>query len=65
MFVLLSGRDQAYKLYQAQAALPPLVVDFHYKMLEIELQESKPSVDVMRQIYDKAAMQFGQKESGK
>ena len=65
LFVCFSGRDEAYKLYKAQAALPPLVLDFHYKMLELELGESRPNVDVMRQIYDKAAMQFGQLDKGR
>ncbi|EFX76504.1 hypothetical protein DAPPUDRAFT_226035 [Daphnia pulex] len=55
------GRDEARKLYQSQAALPPLVLDFHYKMIQVELNESHPDLEFLRQVYEKAAMYFGQK----
>ena len=60
----MTGRAEAQTMYQSHASLPPLVLDFHFKMLEVELKESHPNLEFLRQVYENAAMQFGQKNSG-
>ena len=63
--ILFAGRDEAYTLYEAKASLPPLVLDFHYRMANIELEQPQPDVKLVRKILEKAAIQFGQKDMGK
>lgn len=60
----MTGRAEAQTMYQSHASLPPLVLDFHFKMLEVELKESHPNLEFLRQVSENAAMQFGQKNSG-
>ncbi|KAI9563663.1 hypothetical protein GHT06_011127 [Daphnia sinensis] len=55
------GREEAQKLYQSQASLPPLVLDFHYTIIDLELKETHPKMEFIRQVYENAVMQFGQK----
>lgn len=59
-----AGREEAQQLYQSQASLPPLVLDFHYTIIDLELKEAHPNVEFIRKVYEKAAMQFGQKNKG-
>jgi len=58
------GLDEARRFHNAQATLPPLVIEFHYKMIELELAEKSPCIELIRQVMDKAAAQFGQQNPG-
>lgn len=59
------GIEAGRNYYQSQASAPPLVKNFHFIMMEIELKEDKPDVSRVRRAIENAVTQFGQGDCGK
>ena len=58
------GLEESRRFYQEQANLPPLVIDFHYKMIELELNASVVDPQQVRKAFEGACQHFGREDPG-
>jgi len=57
--------EQGRRFFAEQANVPPLVLDFHVKMIEMELEAPQKNIQLIRKNFDNACLLFGQQNIGK
>jgi len=56
----LEGLEEGRRFFCEQANIPPLALDFHLKMIEMELETAQKDLQLIRKNFDNACLLFGQ-----
>jgi len=54
------GLEEGRRFFCEQANIPPLALDFHLKMIEMELETAQKDLQLIRKNFDNACLLFGQ-----
>ena len=58
------GLDECRRFYSEHADLPPMVLDFHLRMIQLELEQDCPDVKRVRKAFETACQSFGNGDPG-
>ena len=57
--------EEGRRYFREQANIPPLVLDFHLAMIDMELEATQKDLQLVRNNFDSACLLFGQNDIGK
>lgn len=61
----LLGLEEGRRFFREQANVPPMVLDFHLKMIEMETEAVHKDLQLIRKNFENACLLFGQNNLGK
>lgn len=56
------GLEEGRRYFREQANIPPLVLDFHLAMIDMELEATQKDLQLVRNNFDSACLLFGQND---